>query len=138
MVPEPAPGGAPRQADGGAGRLCRAWRRGQSVRRDGVAGELERGAGLPACLGPGRRSSPERGAEPRQAVEEALELLHEDYAYEFQIGWSLWELETAGIAGESNRRSFDSLRQAVAKDDDPRLRMTNILGAGCGSRGWCA
>ena len=35
------------------------------------------------------------GAEPRLAVEEALELLHEDYAYEFQIGWSLWELETA-------------------------------------------
>jgi len=36
----------------------------------------------------------ERGAEPRQAVEEALELLHEDYAYEFQIGWSLWEHES--------------------------------------------
>ncbi len=35
------------------------------------------------------------GAEPRQAVEEATELLHDDYAYEFQIGWSLWELETA-------------------------------------------
>jgi hypothetical protein len=34
------------------------------------------------------------GAEPRVAVEEALELLHDDYAYEFQIGWSLWELET--------------------------------------------
>lgn len=34
------------------------------------------------------------GAEPRAAVEEALELLHEDFAYEFQIGWSLWELET--------------------------------------------
>jgi len=34
------------------------------------------------------------GAEPRAAVEEALEMLHEDYAYEFQIGWSLWELET--------------------------------------------
>jgi hypothetical protein len=27
-------------------------------------------------------------------VEEALEMLHDDYAYEFQIGWSLWELET--------------------------------------------
>jgi hypothetical protein len=27
------------------------------------------------------------------AVEEALEILHEDYAYEFQIGWNLWELE---------------------------------------------
>jgi hypothetical protein len=36
------------------------------------------------------------GAEPRLAVDEALELLHEDYAYEFQIGWSLWELETGG------------------------------------------
>jgi hypothetical protein len=36
----------------------------------------------------------ERGAEPRFAVEESLELLHDDYAYEFQIGWSLWELET--------------------------------------------
>ena len=35
----------------------------------------------------------ERGAEPRQAVEEALEILHDDYAYEFQIGWTLWELE---------------------------------------------
>ena len=35
----------------------------------------------------------EHGAEPKLAVEEALELLHEDYAYEFQIGWTLWELE---------------------------------------------
>jgi hypothetical protein len=35
----------------------------------------------------------ERGAEPRAAVEEALESLHDDYAYEFQIGWNLWELE---------------------------------------------
>jgi hypothetical protein len=34
------------------------------------------------------------GAEPRIAVEQATELLHEDYAYEFQIGWNLWELET--------------------------------------------
>jgi hypothetical protein len=34
------------------------------------------------------------GAEPRVAVAESLELLHEDFAYEFQIGWSLWELET--------------------------------------------
>lgn len=33
----------------------------------------------------------ERGVEPRMAVEDALELLHEDYAYEFQIGWTLWE-----------------------------------------------
>jgi hypothetical protein len=36
----------------------------------------------------------ERGAAPRAAVETALELLHDDYAYEFQIGWNVWELET--------------------------------------------
>ena len=40
---------------------------------------------------PGRQP----GADPRQAVEDALDLLHDDYAYEFQIGWSLWELETS-------------------------------------------
>lgn len=37
----------------------------------------------------------DRGLEPRQAVEDALELLHEDYAYEFQIGCSLWEPEVS-------------------------------------------
>jgi hypothetical protein len=37
----------------------------------------------------------DRGVEPRRAVEDALELLHDDYAYEFQIGWSLWELEVS-------------------------------------------
>lgn len=41
------------------------------------------------------------GAEPRQAVEEATELLHEDYAYEFQIGWNLWELETGTDGSQS-------------------------------------
>jgi hypothetical protein len=41
----------------------------------------------------------ELGAEPRVAVEEALELLHDDYAYEFQIGWSLWELDAASESG---------------------------------------
>ena len=35
----------------------------------------------------------ERGAEPQLAVQDALDLLHDDYAYEFQIGWSFWELE---------------------------------------------
>jgi hypothetical protein len=28
------------------------------------------------------------------AVEETLDLMHDDYAYEFQIGWSLWVLES--------------------------------------------
>ncbi len=35
------------------------------------------------------------GVEPRLAVAEATELLHEDYAYEFQLGWNLWEWEEA-------------------------------------------
>jgi hypothetical protein len=35
------------------------------------------------------------GAEPREAVAEALEHLHDDYAYEFQIGWNLWEIESS-------------------------------------------
>ncbi len=43
----------------------------------------------------------ERGAEPQLAVEDALELLHDDYAYEFQIGWTLWVFEpaTGGLDG---------------------------------------
>jgi hypothetical protein len=41
------------------------------------------------------REHGERGVDPRLAVEDALELLHEDYAYEIQIGWSLWEFEPA-------------------------------------------
>jgi hypothetical protein len=37
------------------------------------------------------------GEEPKLAVQDALELLHEDYAYEFHIGWTLWELEGAPV-----------------------------------------
>jgi hypothetical protein len=50
------------------------------------------------------------GAEPAAAVEAATELLHEDYAYEFQIGWSLWEVESlAGDAGPRHGgQAFDS------------------------------
>jgi len=66
----------------------------------------------------------ERGAEPRQAVEDALELLHEDYAYEFQIGWSLWELET-GNAGPlrqaQGRLSTPAPKTASAQDDKLKL-----------------
>ena len=44
-------------------------------------------------MGAAPGSSP--GIEPRLAVAEAMELLHEDYAYEFQMGWNLWEWEDA-------------------------------------------
>ncbi len=53
-------------------------------RRLGAAGGGDAGAPAPALV---------LGADPRLAVEGALELIHDDYAYEFQIGWSLWELE---------------------------------------------
>jgi hypothetical protein len=36
----------------------------------------------------------ERGAEIREVVDDALEMLHDDYAYDFQMEWNLWELET--------------------------------------------
>ena len=53
-------------------------------------------------IGAGSEETGKLGAEPRVAVEEALELLHDDFAYEFQIGWSLWELENPpGDAGPS-------------------------------------
>ncbi len=64
----------------------------------------------------------ERGAEPRFAVEEALELLHDDYAYEFQIGWSLWELESppenAGPLRQAQGRLSTSPAAADSAQDD--------------------
>ena len=41
-----------------------------------------------------------RGVTAAQAVAESLELLHEDYAYEFQIAWHLWELEENAEDGQ--------------------------------------
>ncbi len=63
------------------------------------------------------------GAEPRAAVEEALELLHDDYAYEFQIGWSLWEVESPGKnAGPSTAlRSAQDDNFSGAQDDKLNL-----------------
>jgi hypothetical protein len=92
-------------------------------------------AGKPAQDG-AAESSTGRGVEIRQAVAEALELLHEDYAYEFQIGWSLWELETEN-AGPS---THPALRSGLAQDDrqevvfDPRWvrepRLVRVTGFG--------
>ena len=50
----------------------------------------------------------ERGAEPAFAVEQALEILHDDYAYEFQIGWSLWELEIGNRDPSASLRSVEN------------------------------
>jgi hypothetical protein len=58
------------------------------------------------------------GVDPRQAVEEAMELLHEDYAYEFQIGWNLWELEM-GPGG----RSASAGVAAAAEDESETTKL---------------
>ena len=72
--------------------------------------------------------TPMIGAEPRAAVEEAMGLLHDDYAYEFQIGWSLWELETgpreagpsAPVAAATSAQD-DKLFSATRWVREPRL-----------------
>jgi hypothetical protein len=63
----------------------------------------------------------ERGAEPKVAVEEALELLHDDYAYEFQIGWSLWELETENAGPSTSLRSAQDDNALGRWVREPRL-----------------
>ncbi len=73
-----------------------------------------------AAVGPGE--TPVVGAEPRAAVQEALELLHEDYAYEFQIGWSLWELEGAGTGDEAGAAEEQMQVLRSAQDDSRFLK----------------
>ena len=81
-----------------------------------------------------------RGAEPRHAVEEALEILHDDYAYEFQIGWSLWELEETtadpsprslrGLAQDDNaggRRKIGEDDSSIARLDPRWLRSPRLV-----------
>jgi hypothetical protein len=73
----------------------------------------------------------ERGFEPRQAVEDALELLHEDYAYEFQIGWSLWEPELPQRQGPIGG---DAEPEGVGPQSETRwaqeLRLVRVTGYG--------
>ncbi|MGH9607825.1 MAG: hypothetical protein ACRD3N_19225 [Terracidiphilus sp.] len=61
----------------------------------------------------------DRGVEPRQAVEEATELFHDDYVYEFQIGWSLWELEAGpeGVVPARSATADPSTPLRSAQDD---------------------
>jgi len=61
----------------------------------------------------------EHGAEPRQAVADALELLHDDYAYEFQIEWTLWEMETGQESAEASTGSSRPLQLARNNNVNP-------------------
>jgi|GEM_PF-175553 len=88
-----------------------------------MVGEQMDGGRLLAGPAPGQLP----GADPRVAVAEATELLHEDYAYEFQIGWNLWELEIEN-AGPSTRRpaaagglAQDDSQEIGARDDNQEI-----------------
>jgi hypothetical protein len=35
-------------------------------------------------------------AKPESAIPEAMEMLHDDYAYEFEVKWNLWAPESVG------------------------------------------
>jgi hypothetical protein len=61
------------------------------------------------------------GVEPRLAVEEALELLHDDYAYEFQVGWNLWELEVGGAGEDARTTAGQEAGATVRWARGPRL-----------------
>jgi hypothetical protein len=70
----------------------------------------------------------ERGAEPAFAVEQALETLQDDYAYEFQIGWSLWEAELTpqrpprGFPPVAGDPGLTSQRHSVAGESGDSLQ----------------
>jgi hypothetical protein len=49
-------------------------------------------------------------AKPELAVTEAMEMLHEDYAYEFEVKWNLWVPETVGGLDTIWREEPRSLR----------------------------
>jgi len=80
-------------------------------------------------VGQGDSDAVELGAEPALAVEDALELLHEDYAYEFQIGWSLWEAEIEPA------RAFDDpqpIRPLTGEEAEwtRQMRLVRVVGYG--------
>jgi hypothetical protein len=84
-------------------------------------------------MGAAPGSSP--GIEPRLAVAEAMELLHEDYAYEFQMGWNLWEWEEGGgispLAGQNAVPSTRPPDGDLAQDDSSNLTAlqdANVIG----------
>ena len=80
------------------------------------------------------------GVEPRVAVEDALELLHDDYAYEFQIGWSLWELAddpaevaAVGVTAGPSTTPMAGGATGSAQDDKrwrKRQRLVRVTGFG--------
>lgn len=70
------------------------------------------------------------GVEPQVAVQDALENLHDDYAYEFQIGWSLWELEEVPVPVVTITASTGSSTSQTASPWVRRQRLVRVTGFG--------
>jgi hypothetical protein len=72
------------------------------------------------------------GIEPRLAVAEATELLHDDYAYEFQVGWNLWEWEEGGgislPAGQNAGRHSTPIAPAISAPGTASTRPSAAAG----------
>jgi hypothetical protein len=81
---------------------------------------------------PGSQAGALPGAEPRAAVEETLEILHEDYAYEFQIGWNLWELEGGPGSTGGGATADPSTPLRSAQDDKARVGSAEDDSSGVG------
>jgi len=73
-----------------------------------------------------------KGMEPRPAVQQATDLLHDDYAYEFQIGWSLWELEfhEAGPSTPHRSAQEDSVLRGLDARWAREPRLVRVTGFG--------
>ncbi len=117
VVPESAPCRAPRQADGGAGRVCRAWRRGAGLCGHRVADQLERIAGLSAGLWPRVEQGP---TEPPPGVEPAGRRRSTRTApRRLRLRVPDWlESVGAGDDGEAGPSTTPSLRSGSAQDDN--------------------
>src|SRR6202035_5303670 len=70
------------------------------------------------------------GVEPKAAVEDALELLHDDYAYEFQIGWGLWELVDPAVEFASIKALVGSSPEEIGPRWVKRPRLVRVTGFG--------
>lgn len=55
-------------------------------------------------------NEPTGAAAPEEAVAEATELLHEDYAYEFEMHWKLWLPESDGLLDPVWREQMQPIR----------------------------
>jgi hypothetical protein len=63
-------------------------------------------------------------------VEDALELLHEDYGYEFQIEWTLWEFSPQQQGPVAGGPEFEPARDGLDARWAKQPRLVRVVGYG--------